>query len=50
MELKDIPSEDSFQSTSEQNQSVSFCLLYVSSSLQFYVHKDSFLRPRIQKS
>lgn len=40
MELKDIPSEDSFQSSSEQNQSVSFCLLYVSSSLQFYVHKD----------
>lgn len=49
MELKDIPSEDSFQATSE-HQSVSFCLLYAFSSLQIYVRKDSFLRPRFQKS
>lgn len=40
MELKDIPSEDSFQATSEQHQSVSFCLLYAFSSLQIYVRKD----------
>ena len=50
MELKDIPSEGSFQATGEQHQSVSFCLLYAFSSLQIYVHRDSFLRPRFQKS
>lgn len=50
MELKDIPSEGSFQATGEQHQSVSFCLLYAFSSLQIYVRKDSFLRPRFQKS
>ena len=45
MELKDIPSEDNFESTSERKQSVSFCLLYAFSSLQLCSQRFIFKVP-----